>query len=118
MTKLSQALADQVAADQQPRQATADDGSVHMLFWDAPRVRSCLLADWPTVQAELATHEAERTQAAQLRQQIIQSAQSAVGIALGALTAQQRNSLIALLLWKAGALNRDGTVKALEEWVR
>ena len=44
--------------------------------------------------------------------------QSAVGKAYDALTAEQVRALFAKMLWEAGALNNDGTVKPLGEWVR
>lgn len=48
---------------------------------------------------------------------VVQAASSAAGVNIAALTAGQRNALVALLLWKAGGLNPDGTVKALAEWL-
>lgn len=73
----------------------------HVAFLDDGAVRSVPLADWPQVQAELAAKETERQAAQALKQQILQTAQSAVGVRLSDLTAVQRNALIAVLLWKA-----------------
>ncbi len=63
--------------------------------------------------------EAQRqSEAATLRQQVLTVAQSAVGVSITALTAVQVRSLVAILLWKAGALKPDGTVRLLAEWVK
>ena len=43
-------------------------------------------------------------------------AQSAVGVALNDLTATQVRSLLAVLLWKNGAIKADGTIKAPQDW--
>lgn len=53
-----------------------------------------------------------------LREQIKTVAQSAVGVAYDQLTAAQVRALVAILLWKQGALNNDGTVKPLGQWVK
>jgi len=53
-----------------------------------------------------------------LRETVKTTAQSAVGVAYDALTAGQVRALFAILLWREGALNNDGTVKPLGEWVR
>ena len=54
--------------------------------------------------------------AQQLRQQIVNQAQSAAGVSLDALTATQRNALVAVLLWKAGGVTPQMTVRALGQW--
>jgi len=53
-----------------------------------------------------------------LRETIKTTAQSAVGVAYDALTAAQVRALFAKMLWEAGALNNDGTVKPLGQWGR
>lgn len=115
-------VTDLVRQDGQPRQAGAvdQDGaeSIHMLFLDGDAVCSVLLADWAAEQQVLAAKEAERQAAAQLRQKVLATAQSAVGVALDQLTTAQRNALIALLLYDAGALDNDGKVRPLGKWVR
>ena len=111
-------LREAVLSDHQPRQATAGDGTIHMLYWDAPRVRSCLLADWPAAQAELAQKAQAKQDAAALRQRVVNVAQSAAGVSVDQLTAPQVRSLVALLLWKAGALDNEEKVKPIGEWVR
>ena len=45
------------------------------------------------------------------------TAQSAEGVSYTSLTASQQLALLAVLLWKAGALAPDGTIKPLKEWV-
>lgn len=61
---------------------------------------------------------AQQAEAATLRQQVITQANSAAGVLISALTAGQVRSLLAILLWKTGALKADGTVRALTEWVK
>lgn len=130
MPLLPQTIADLVRGDGLPRQATADDGSIHVLYLDGA-VRSMAAADWPPplpadpTPAESAAAIAARQQAAQqaqadaqaLRQQILSLAQSAVGVSLNALTANQRNALVACLLWKAGGVANDMTVRPLGQWL-
>lgn len=118
MSKLSQSIADLVAADQQPRQAIADDGTVHMLFWDAPRVRSCLLADWPAAQIELAAKEAERQAAAQLRQQIRDRLASLAGKRVDDLLVGDLKTLLLYLVWREGGIDRDLKVRPITDWGR
>lgn len=45
------------------------------------------------------------------------AAQSSVGAAFDSLTPVQVRALLALLLYRAGALNDDGTVRPLGEWL-
>lgn len=116
MPLLAQSIADLVAQDGQPRQATADDGSEHMLFRDGLFVRSCVLANWPAEQVILAAHEQERLDAAALRQRILTAAQSAVGVQLDQLTAVQIRALLAIVLFKAGAVGTSGVVQPLNTW--
>lgn len=60
----------------------------------------------------------EQQEIATLRQTILTNAQSAVGKSLAALTAAERNALLAILLYKAGGVNpQTGTVNALNTWV-
>jgi hypothetical protein len=58
------------------------------------------------------------TEAAALRQQILDLAQSAVGVSLSALTTAQRNALIVGLLHKAGGVTNDMKVKPLADWLK
>jgi hypothetical protein len=86
-----------------------------VVFLDEGRVRSIAEADYLAEQARV---DADREAASQLRTQILQAAQSAVGVRLNDLTAAQRNGLIALLLWKEGGVKNDGTIAPLGEWLR
>lgn len=74
------------------------------------------------IDAMLLTLEQERqaaqTEAQQLRQRVVNLAQSAVGIAVNDLTAPQVRALLALLLRKEGALDKTGTIRPLQDWVR
>jgi hypothetical protein len=72
----------------------------------------------PEVIADWDAYEAEEQEASSLRQTILANAQSAVGKTLDALTAAERNALIALLLYNAGGVNpRTGVVLPLKAWV-
>lgn len=64
-----------------------------------------------------AKSQAERDQDT-TRALVVQTAQSAVGVNLAALTAGQRNALVAVLLHKAGALTPTGDIRPLAEWAR
>jgi hypothetical protein len=86
-----------------------------VVFLDGGRVRSIAEEEYAAEQLRL---DADREAASQLRTQILQAAQSAVGVRLSDLTAAQRNSLIALLLWKEGGVKNDGTIAPLGEWLR
>lgn len=50
--------------------------------------------------------------------QIVSTAQSAVGVQLTSLTAGQRNALLALVLWDKKAIANDGTIRPLGKWVK
>lgn len=63
--------------------------------------------------------QSQRGQEAQrLRQQVVTTAQSVVGFAVGSLSAAQVRALLAVLLHKEGALDKDGKVRPLVEWVK
>lgn len=132
MPLLPQAIADLVALDGLPRQATADDASVHVLFLGASSiVQSVLASVWPpplpsdpTPQQSAAARAlivAAQTQAvsdaAALRARVLTLAQSAVGVQIDALTAAQIRALVALLLYKQGAIDKTGAVVALANWL-
>lgn len=76
------------------------------------------------IEAVVATHvpQAEYFQseidAAALREAIKATAQSAVGETLDNLTQAQLKALVAILLWKAGAVANDLTILPLGQWVR
>jgi len=134
MAKLPQEIADLVAADGLPRVVTADDGSQHVLYLanGVLPVRSVLASDWPpplpadptpeqsqaAIQARTTAAQQAEQDAAALRQRVLTVAQSAVGIAFDQLTAAQLRALFGVLLHKEGALDKDGKVRPLGEWVR
>lgn len=118
---------------------TYDDGSEgvtqHVLYWGGTIVQSMRDSEWlaqrgalppvPTPQESAAAVQAlaqadqqAQADAAQLRQQIINLAQSAVGVRVDALSATQVRALFAVVLWQEGALKNDMTVRPLTEWVR
>ena len=66
---------------------------------------------------ETVEEQTARLAAEDLRSRVLALAQSAVGVALNDLTAAQQRALIAVLLWKAGALTPDLKVRALSEWL-
>lgn len=126
-----QAISDAVALDGLPRVATDTDDVQHVLYLDGATVRSMLSADWPpplpttptaqqiadAITARQAAAAAELAAIAALRVQIVNLAQSAVGVRIDLLTAGQRNAIIACLAWKSGAIANDMTVRPLGEWL-
>lgn len=68
--------------------------------------------------AEKAAAEKAETDDNSVRDAVRATAASAEGLALTALTAAQVKSLLAVLLWKAGAVDKNGVVKPLAEWAR
>ncbi len=120
-----------MARDGLPRVATADDGSAHVLFLEAGFVRSVLASDWPPplpsepTEAEIATAIAAREAAAQqetadnvaLRQLVISTAQSTVGLSIDVLGNLQVRALLACLLHKANALDKDLKIRPLGKWL-
>lgn len=115
-------LADAVRADGLPREVRAvdQDGaeSIHMLFRDGDVVRSCLLADWPAEQTVLAAKEAERTQAAVLRQQIRDRLAGLAGKRIDDLLVGDLKTLLLYLVWREGGIDRDLKVKPIDTWGR
>jgi hypothetical protein len=128
-------LSNAVTRDRLPRVADADDGSRHVLYMEngSPLPQSMLAADWLAQRGPLPTEPTQAesdaavlaiaqaaaqaaTDAAQLRQQILTLAQSAVGVRVDNLTAGQVRALVAILLRKADALNNDLTIRPLADW--
>lgn len=116
-------IATAVAQDHQSRQATYrvtyDDGTTgtvdQMLFWNGANVRSVPLTDWPAAaQGEIQAG----VDADALRQRVRTVAQSAVGVQFDQLTAVQLRALVAILLWREGALDNTGAVRPLVDWVK
>lgn len=128
-----------VEFDHLPRVAsyltTYDDGSEattqQVLYWDG-LVRSVAADDWagplpadPTPEESAAARQQIKQDEAQadadadaLRQRILATAQGAVGVAYDQLTAAQLRALFGILLAKAGALDKNGVVRPLNEWVK
>lgn len=65
-----------------------------------------------------AEYEQRRQVAAAARALVVQTAGSAAGIAVTALTPAQVRALLAVLLWQAGALDEAGRVRPLAAWVQ
>lgn len=90
-------------------------------FAAADALEEVNLSDKDYADAETAayasTREAERTARTALRAQVVSVAGSAVGVRIDQLTAAQVRGLVALLLFESGALNSDGTVRPLAQWV-
>lgn len=132
MPLLPQSTADLVALDGLPRQATADDGSTHVLFLNTSGiVQSMLASAWPpplpndptpqqstAARALIVAAQAQTvSDAAALRARVLTLAQSAVGVQIDALTAAQIRALVALLLYKQGAIDKTGAIVALANWL-
>ncbi|HEU5086865.1 MAG TPA: XkdW family protein [Roseiflexaceae bacterium] len=89
-----------------------------------PRITAWRLPQAQPTEAELAAasaaYDAAQTQrdadAQALRQKVLTVAQSAVGQTIDNLTTAQVRALVAVLLWKAGALDKTGAVKPLGGW--
>lgn len=112
------------ATEPLPDGATLDPNDPAYMLLPAEPADTIHLA-WPDasgvtitqVDAVVTAHDPNApTEGEQLRQQIVTLAQSAVGVSLDALTAAQRNALIAVLLWQAGGVTPQMTVRALGQW--
>lgn len=94
------------------------DGDEYIAVWR--------LAQPQPTEAELAAaiaaydtaETARKQEATTLRNQVVSLAQSAVGVTLNNLTAAQVRALVAILLWKEGAVTPAGAIRPLAEWVR
>lgn len=130
--KLSQELADAVARDGLPRLASADDASQHVLYLAGGKVRSMLASDWPpplpsdptpqqiaaAIAARAQAAQQERSDASALRSRVLTLANGTVGRQIdAAFTTAELRALLALLLWKSGALTNAGAIKPLGEWL-
>lgn len=89
-----------------------DDGSI--ATWQGanrPADVSAVVATWRTAQ------DKQAVDAAALRTRVVSLAQSAVGTQIDALTPAQTRALLALLLYKAGAIDTTGAVLSLAGWL-
>lgn len=76
-------------------------------------------AEQQTIDAVVAAHDPDGlTKVEQLRETIKGLAQSAVGVTLNNLTNNQKDALLAILLWQAGAVADDLTVNPLKDWAK
>jgi len=127
-----QALSDQIQRDGLPRVAFGDDASVHVLYLEkTPRgseiVRSMDAINWPPplptdpTPQQIADAVATRQQAvidtAALRQRILATAQNAVGYRVEDLLSGHVKALLVLWLYSQGAIDRDGKIRPLSEWI-
>lgn len=59
---------------------------------------------------------AERAKEKSVRDSIVDTAQGAVGKDLTALTAAERNALLAVMLFRLGGVGRNGKVRPIRDW--
>lgn len=121
-----------VERDGLPRVADYDDGLQRVLYLDGAVVRSMPVTDWPPplptepTEAEIAAALAAREQGRQdalrdalaLRQALRTKLASAVGVQIDDLLVGQLRALVAYLLWREGALDKDLRVRPLSEWAK
>lgn len=109
-----------VAAGANPDYIIAADeyGDEQIVLWKLPQAQ-------PTeaeIAAAAAAYETAETQrqadASTLRQGILIQANAAVGVPYSNVTNAMLKALLWILLWRAGALNKDLTIKPLGEWVK
>jgi hypothetical protein len=90
-----------------------DDGSI--ATWNGPDAQPvsvlAVVTAWQAAQAQ------GTTDAAALRARVVSLAQSAVGVQVDQLTAVQIRALVALLLYKQGAIDKTGAVLPLAGWL-
>jgi hypothetical protein len=124
--QLPQGIAELVKADGRPREitgiiyegATPTGTGQYMVYLDDGVVRSVPLADWPAAQAELAQKEADRQQAAQVKQQILGALQGLTGRrADGVFTNAEIKALVMAWVHTRGGLNKAGEFRAPGEWL-
>jgi hypothetical protein len=95
-----------------------DDGTgPYIAQWNLPQPQPTVAQLQAAESAYDAAESQRQADASTLRQQVVTLAQSAVGVRVDQLTAGQVRALQALLLRNAGALNADGTIKPLAQWV-
>lgn len=73
-----------------------------------------LYAEWDLYQAEVARQTDDEIA---LHNRLTTLAASTAGLQADQLSAVQVRALLTLLLWRAGAIQADGTVRDLAEWV-
>jgi len=112
------ALQDQLwAAGIRPERVTGLGDSITIAVPDGADVAAVqAVVDAHNVAALDAAAARAVTDAASARTKAVAVATTAVGVNVAALTQAQALALIAVLLYKAGALNADGTVRPLTAW--
>ncbi len=106
-----------LAAGIRPERVTSLGDSITIVVPDGAdmaTVQSVVDAHNPTALDAAAAQRAQ--QQTQTRAAIVATAQSAVGKALDALTATERNALLSVLLWRLGAITPQATVAPLDRW--
>lgn len=99
--------------------AVLEAGQLIVRFLDGDLKRDPTSQEQAAIDAVVAAHDPQLlTQAEQLREAIKTIAQSAVGETLDNLTQAQLKALVAILLWKAGAVESNLTIRPLGQWVR
>jgi hypothetical protein len=96
-----------------------DDGSgAYIAAWhlQAPQPTEAELA--AAIVAYDAAQQTAATEASALRTRVVNLAQSAVGVQIDLLSAAQRNALLAALLYKTGAIDKNGAIRPLQDWVK
>lgn len=69
------------------------------------------------LQTALQNHERRVTERKNVLNNIKQTAETTVGVPITQLDNNQIKSLLAVLLWKNGAIANDATIKPLSDWI-
>jgi hypothetical protein len=112
---LVQAIVSLVPSLTYPQDFEVDTSGVSKWYSEAIQPPVTLIQT--TYDALIASQTTTKTQNTNLRNAVLTTAQSAVGVNLTALTANQVRSLLALMLYKAGGVDASGNVKPLTDWV-
>lgn len=136
---LDEDKSDLVSRDGFPRVVRGHDemgvATQHVQYESGGAVTSMLAAEWlaqrgplptdPTqaqidaaLAAQATADQQAQADAATLRQQVLVTLQSAVGVRFIDLTNAQLKAVVEALAWKAGALNPDTAVRPPIDWLR
>lgn len=136
---LDEDKSDLVSRDGFPRVVRGHDemgaAAPHVQYESNGVVTSMLATDWMTqhgalptdptqaqIDAAVAARAAAQAQAqadaAALRQRVMSTLQTAVGVPFDNLSTPQLKAVVEALAWKAGALNNDTTVRPPADWLR
>lgn len=111
----------QLFPDAQPLRdyVLVDDGDgAYISAWNLPEPQPTPEQVTAAIVAYDAAQATAQTEANALRTRVVNLAQTAVGVQIDALTAGQVRALVAILLWKAGAIDSAGAIKPLGQWVK